>query len=61
MHGGTVLRTQTGWGYGVVADEAGTSRWPIVGLVCAILAVLTAVWIYWLVLPGLVLGAAAVS
>ena len=31
-----------------------------IGLVCGVLAVLTAVWIYWLVLPGLVLGIAAV-
>lgn len=31
-----------------------------IGLVCGVLAVLTAVWIYWLVLPGVVLGIAAV-
>jgi hypothetical protein len=31
-----------------------------VALVCGVLAVLAAVWIYWLVLPGVVLGLAAV-
>jgi hypothetical protein len=31
-----------------------------VALACGVLAVLTAVWIYWLVLPGVVLGLAAV-
>ena len=31
-----------------------------IGLVCGVLAVVTAVWIYWMVLPGVVLGVAAV-
>ena len=31
-----------------------------VALACGVLAVLTAVWMYWLVLPGVVLGLAAV-
>ena len=31
-----------------------------VALGCGVLAVLTAVWIYWLVLPGVLLGVAAV-
>jgi len=31
-----------------------------VGLACGVLAVLAAVWIYWLVLPGVILGIAAV-
>ena len=31
-----------------------------VALVCGVLAVLTAVWIYWLVLPGVILGLDAV-
>ena len=31
-----------------------------VALGCGVLAVLTALWIYWLVLPGLVFGLAAV-
>ncbi len=31
-----------------------------IALACGVLAVLTAVWIYWLVLPGVILGLAAV-
>jgi hypothetical protein len=31
-----------------------------VALACGVLGVLTAVWIYWLVLPGVILGIAAV-
>jgi O-antigen ligase len=31
-----------------------------VALACGVLAILTAVWIYWLVLPGVILGLAAV-
>lgn len=31
-----------------------------VALACGVLAVLTAVWTYWLVLPGVILGIAAV-
>jgi hypothetical protein len=31
-----------------------------VALACGVLAVVTAVWAYWLVLPGLILGLAAV-
>lgn len=32
----------------------------IAALVCGVLGVLAAVWAYWLVLPGLILGAVAV-
>jgi O-antigen ligase len=32
----------------------------LVALACGILGVVTAVWVYWLILPGVVLGAVAV-
>jgi len=35
-------------------------RQPTVALACGVLAVLAAVWIYWLVLPGVIFGVAAV-
>jgi hypothetical protein len=48
-------------------NEEGTSMQQIssktearVALACGVLAVLTAVWMYWLVLPGVILGLAAV-
>jgi hypothetical protein len=60
IHGATVLPTQARWGHARVADEARTGTWSIVGLTCAILAVVAAVWMYWVVVPGLILGVAAV-
>ena len=35
-------------------------RQATAALVCGVLAVLAALWIYWLLLPGLILGVAAV-
>jgi hypothetical protein len=35
-------------------------RQPTAALVCGILGVLAAVWAYWLVLPGVILGAVAI-
>lgn len=34
---------------------------PKLAFVCGVLGVIAAVWVYWLVLPGVILGAAAVA
>ena len=39
----------------------GPTLLPGFALGCAVLAVATAVWMYWLVIPGALLGAAAVA
>ena len=41
-------------------QQIGSRSQARVALACGVLAVLAAVWIYWLVLPGVILGIAAV-
>lgn len=43
-----------------MSEQTGAGIWPKIGLVCGILGVLLAVWAYWLLVPGVVLGIAAV-
>lgn len=46
------------------ADAEGlgaSSKPPWVALACAVLGVIAAVWVYWLVVPGVLLGALAVG
>jgi O-antigen ligase len=38
-----------------------SSRSQLIALACGVLGVLAAVWVYWMVLPGLILGAVAVG
>jgi hypothetical protein len=49
IHTQTATRTQT------------PTLLPGLALGCAVLAVVTAVWLYWLVIPGALFGAAAVA
>lgn len=41
-------------------SESSKSSLPVIALGCGVLGVVAAVWIYWLVVPGVVLGIAAV-
>ena len=40
-------------------QKIGSKRDPI-AIACGVLGVLAAVWVYWLILPGVILGAVAV-
>lgn len=42
-------------------DENTGKRQPTAALVCGVLGILAAVWMYWLVVPGVILGIAAVA
>ena len=41
-------------------EQVTSKRQPTVALACGVLGVLAAVWTFWLILPGVVLGLAAV-
>lgn len=43
-----------------VTDPVTTKGHPTIALACGVLGVLTAVWTFWLILPGVILGLAAV-
>ena len=41
-------------------EPSTSSRLPMVALACGVLGVAAAVWMYWLVVPGVILGIAAI-
>jgi hypothetical protein len=42
-------------------EQKPTEANPIAALVCGIIGVLAAVWAYWLIVPGVILGLAAIG
>lgn len=44
-----------------ITEPTRTAKTAIAGLACGVLGVFAAVWIYWLVVPGVVLGVSAIA
>ncbi len=54
-----MARTETT--IGATATQQSTARWPTAGVVLGALGILAAVWAFWMVVPGIVFGVAAIA